>query len=209
MEKVWEIIFGRLLDWFLSTKPFVMLSNLIYLNKAGIKRIHNQGKDLRSMIKAIEKAYVIKFIAFMPHSFVFDHKHLLVEKIKSGCHIRILVCEPSQLMLTELSRMENRADNDISNLFDSLLNLLKSIKKEAGKDALGSIELRTYNTEARNPATICIDHNGKKSAFLTVSTPPKRSIDTIMLEYRDDYCDSVIDYFDKIWELHENDVVDI
>lgn len=83
-----------------------------------------------------------------------------------------------------------------------MLNLLNRIKKDAGSDSRGIFEIRTCDSEIRNPVIICYQNNNKTSAFLTISLPPKRSIDTPMIEFRNEKCDNLINYFYSIWNRH-------
>ena len=202
-EIIYTIIFSSGVLIFFTRK----MRRTIDAKSVGIKCIHKRGKDVKHLQNSVKKSKQIKMISFMPFYFVFDHKEQLVKKIREGCSIKFLVCNKDMPLLKDLCQIERHVDNDIANLFEQLINLLSSIKKDAGDDATGSIEVRTYNTEIRNPATICYEQDEHISAYLTVSTPPKRSIDVIMLEYADDDCQPIIDYFDAIWNRHCNDVV--
>ncbi|MBQ3426125.1 MAG: hypothetical protein IJH37_03150 [Clostridia bacterium] len=201
-EFLLQIICTIVLSSFLITK----LHTTIRSKSIGIKNIHKRGMNVKNLEKSIKKASIIKVLAFMPYYFTFDHKELLVNKVREGCSLQFLACNKDSLLLKELCQIERHVDNDIADLFDPFTNLLESIKTDAGVDTTGSIELRTYNTEIRNPVIICCDKDGKKSAFLTISMPPKRSIDAVMLEYVGDGCDSVINYFDVIWNRHSEHV---
>jgi len=203
---LFEIIFFFLFSSGLFALYLRKAKNSVNLKSIGIHHIHKKGQNIKNTINAINSSRQIKIIAFMPYSFIFDYKELLVKKIKDGCNIKFLVCSPNSLLLKELSQMERHVDNDISSQYDLLINLLQGIKADAGNEATGSIEVRMYNTEIRNPAIICIDEKNNKSAFLTLSVPPYRSIDSIMIEYRDSNCDFVMNYFDIIWERHPNDL---
>ena len=79
------------------------------------------------------------------------------------------------------------------------------MKTDAEIESTGSIEVRIYNTEMRNPAIICYDKDDNKFAFLTESLPPKRSIDSVMIKYKNNECDDVINYFNVIWDRHKNE----
>ena len=192
---LFEIIFFFLFSGGLFALYLRKAKNSINLKSIGIHHIHKKGQNIKNTINAIKSSRQIKVIAIMPYSFIFDYKELLVKIIKEGCNIKFLVCAPKSLLLKELSQMERYANNDISKQYDLIINLLKSIKENAGAEATGSIEVRMYNTEIRNPAIICIDENNNKSAFLTLSIPPYRSIDSIMIEYRGSNCDFVIELF--------------
>lgn len=204
---IYEIIFTLIISTGAVTFCFATLRNTINIKKLGIHRVHKEGKDINNMIKAIKKSRQIKIISFMPYNFVYDHKDKLVQKIKDGCNIKLLISNKDSLLLRELCQIKRNVDDDIAREFEPLINLLKNIKQEAGIDSTGMIEVRTYNTEIRNPSIICIGENESTAAFLTVSLPPKRSIDSLMLEFKDDDCIPVVNYFDKIWNRHGNDVV--
>lgn len=205
-EFLFEIIFTIVLTSGVVTFHLTKLRKMINTKNVGINRVYKKGKDIKGMIKTIEKSNQVKMIAFMPYNFVFTHKSLLIQKVKDGCNIKILIGNEDSQLLKELCQIERGVEDDIAKEFVPLINLLKSIKNSAGDEATGTIEVRTYNTEIRNPGIICTREDGRKTAFLTVSLPPKRSIDSLMLEYKDNDCDPVIDYFKEIWDKHENDV---
>lgn len=204
---LFEVIFVLIFSCGLFTLYITKVKNIINLKNVGINHIYKQGNNNTHMNKAIEESSQIKIIAFMPFSFIFNNKELLVKKIKEGCNIKFLIGKPDSLLLKEICQMERHSNNDISEQCPIVINLLNSIKFDAGNDATGTIEVRTYNTEIRNPAIICIKNRERKTAFVTVSMIPKQSIDNIMLEYKDDKCDSVITYFDAIWDRHSNDIL--
>lgn len=202
-----EIIFTLFFSSGLMAVYIAKMRKALNETSIGITHVHKHGKDVKNLIKAMQSAREINIIAFVPFSFVFDNRELLTKKIKDGCMIRILLCQYDSPLLKEISQIERNSDYDIANQIDPLINMLKCIKNDAGVDSTGSIEVRAYYTEIRNPAIICVDADKCKSAFLTISLPPKRSIDTCMIEYRDSECNDVINYFDAIWNRHANDIL--
>lgn len=67
------------------------IKNIINLKSLGINYIYKKGHNLKKTLKVIKKSRQIKIIAFMPYSFVFDYKEILIEQIKAGCNINILI----------------------------------------------------------------------------------------------------------------------
>lgn len=202
----YEIIFTIVFSSGIMAIFLSKIRNGINLKAVGINYIHKKGKDVKNMQKAIKTSRQIKIISFMPFSFVFDYKDMLVERIKDGCDIKMLVCNKESSLLKDICKIERNTYDDIANQFQPLINLITSIKSDAGDDSTGAIEVRTYNTEIRNPAIICVDKEENILAFLTISLPPKRSIDNIMLEFKGTQGEDIINYFDKIWERHTNDI---
>lgn len=184
----------------------VKIKEYFYAKNVGISRIHKRGRNLKSMTRTMKKASCIKILGFMPIYFIRDHQELLVDMVRNGSRIKILTSDPQSPLIKELCLIERQTEDDIANDYPALINLLKCIKAQAGSESTGSIELRKYHTEIRNPVIICEDKKGKKVAFLTVSLPPKRSIDVMMLEFCNRECLTVEGYFDKIWERHSGDV---
>lgn len=163
---LFEIIFVLIFSCGLSTLYITKVKNTINLKNVGINRIYKQGNNISHMNKAIQESCQIKVIAFMPFSFLFNNKELLVEKIKDGCNIKILVGKPGSLLLTELCQMERHTDNDISEQSQMIINILNGIKVYAGDDATDIIEVRTYNTEIRNPAIIHVKNDKSNNTLL-------------------------------------------
>lgn len=170
----------------------------------GVSRIHKKGKDVRNIKKSINKAKTIYILGFVPYNFVFDNREILTSKIKHGCKIKVLFCEYNSPVIKELSQIDNGTDGDIANKIGPLYNQLRSIKADAGAEATGVFEVRECNTEIRNPVIICFDKDNNKTAFMTLSMPPKRSIDCLMVEFRGKKCNDLIKYFDTIWDRHSN-----
>lgn len=201
---IYEIIFTIVLSSGVIALHTTKINRIINLKAVGITHIHKKGRDVKRLMRSIEKASKICIIAFVPYSLVFDNRELLTEKIKEGCNIKILLCRYDSPVIKEVCQIENDTDYDIANKIEPLKNLLTRMKIDAGIESTGTIEVRTYNTEMRNPAIICYDKDDNKSAFLTVSLPPKRSIDSVMIEYKNNECNDVINYFNAIWNRHNN-----
>ena len=204
---IFEIIFVIVFSGGFFTLYITKIKNTINFKHVGINRVYKRGRDISNMQKAMRDARQIKLISFMPYNFLFAYKELIVQKIKEGCNMQILIGQKTSPVLVELCQIERHTDSDLVNQIPLVLNLLKGITKDAGHNAIGSIEVRTYNAEIRNPATICTKNNGQQSAFVTLSLPPKRSIDCLMLEYKDAKCKDVEAYFDAIWNRHSQDIL--
>ena len=206
---VYEIIFWLLLSCGLTAFITTKVKNVMSEKLLGINHIHKKGNNVKAVTKALMNAREVKIVSFLPFSLLFTYKNYFVDLLKNKCDIKILVCHPESQTLSEICRIEKRSDDDLEKLFPNFQHLLESIVKEAGINKNHSLELRTCNTEIRNPCLICIDKNNNIKSFLTISTPPKRSIDTLMLEFKNDHAKHTIDYFEAIWDLHNNDTIDI
>lgn len=173
---------------------------------SGIYRIHKRGFNVNNFQDAIRKSRKIKQIAFMPLFFIREHQSLLTERYKDGSTIQFLFCSPESPLLKELSSMERGNEHDVPNDLSQVVNLLVKIADDAGMDSRGSIEVRLYSAEIRNPATICEIDSTHRRAYLTISVPPKKSTEMPLIEYRDENCRTVDDYFNLVWKRHESDV---
>ena len=185
------------------------IKSVLYGKRAGISRIYKKGKDIKSIQESIAAAQSVCILGFVPNNFVFDNRILLTEAIKNGCKINILHCSYNSPVLKELSQIDNGTDLDVANNIQPLENQLRRINSDAGTNSTGYFEIRKCFTEIRNPCIICQNKKGHQRAFLTVSLPPKRSIDSIMLEFRGKHCNDVAKYFNTIWERHSQDSIRI
>lgn len=202
-----EIIITVLFSTSFLTLYFGKLRYALEESMLGIRRIHRLGKNVKSMQQAIKKAKRIMHISFLGHGFIFDYRTLLEDRIAEGCIMQFMFAKKESTLLREMSIMENDAPDSISSKFEPTLDMLKSIIGRANPESVSSIEVRTFDSEIRNPITICYDADNEATAFLTVSMPPKRSIDCIMIEFKPKQCDDAINHFKMIWERHTNDIV--
>ena len=180
---LFEIIFCVIFAGGFFTLYINKIRNSINKKAVGISHIYTRGKDIKNFQKAIENASNICIISFVPYSLIFDNRVLFTKKIKEGCRIKILMGDKDSALLKDLSQIEYENDTDIADKVDLLIRLLDKIQKDAGPEATGVFEVKQYSTEIRNPVTICFSENNI-SAFLTISLPPKRSIDATMIEYK-------------------------
>ena len=72
----------------------------------------------------------------------------------------------------------------------------------------GKIEIRSFGTEFRNQMSIHKNTSGSLTAWIILMFPHKRAGNCPMLVLQggivDDYC---MGYFEKVWDLHANDVL--
>lgn len=204
-----EVVIVLLFSGGLLAFALDMIRTSLYGKWSGVSRIHKKGKDIKSLKRAILNAKEVCILGFVPYNFVFDNRELLIQKIQDGCKINILHCEYASPVLKELSQIDNRTDWDVPNKIKLLENELRSIKSYAKHGSTGYFEIRKCSAEIRNPCIICYGKNNMKRAFLTVSIPPKRSIESLMLEFRKEQCNDIITYFDTIWGRHDADKIKI
>lgn len=181
----------------------------------GIKCIHPKGQSVRSMTKMIKSdtCKEIRVLGLSALGFSHSYRSDLTNFIASGGNIKYLLSKPEGQFVIQASQMEGRPDNSIADSVKQSIDVIRAINEDAKRLAnqnqrsCGTIELRYYDTEIRNQLILCIDNKNKTYAWLTIFTPPSVAVSCQMIEYVD--AKDCVDYFNIIWQRHENDVVSL
>lgn len=169
--------------------------------------VYRRGENIPAFINSIKTSEKVMCISYAPFQMLFSYTPYFTEALENGCEMRFLIANSDSLLLKQISAIEDRNTDSIGNAaLESVSHLNTIVKKASKSKKTGKIEARFYDTEIRNPITIFIDKYGKQKAFLTVSTPPKRSIECFMLEYTGESCTDLINHFEAIWNLHNDDI---
>jgi len=180
--------------------------NLIYRN-LGIKGIYEKAAK-RQIGNEIASAKKISLICYYGLSFADHHKRELISALDNGASIRLLLLKKNSEFANDLIKTENLDMNKINSGIDSVIHLYKTFKDEQKDRSLGSIEIREFNTEFRNPITIIRNRNEVDTAFLSIIHSHKSAATCIHIEFQGgSEVGECIKYFEKIWSLHENDVL--
>jgi len=187
-------------------KP-TLADNLVNLSSYGITAIIEPDEMERRFNVELETATSAYFIYHALYEFIFKRCNIFVQKINQGCHYKFLLgCNENSEFMQELSLVNTGEPNFKTARIGPSLETFKMIKhKLINSDATGTLEVRSYNTEKRNSAAIFIGE-GYVKAFLVVLTPPKSARRCIALEYNNEQCTDVVNYFNTIWNRHEGDV---
>ena len=185
--------------------------NLSILNQLGISQVYEKPwkRDIRHEISASKEFYSISYAG---NTFVQVHREAFIEAFENGAFIFILVGSKSSDFFKEVHLIERKHTNDgtpdLDSYVDIVINEFRKVKSESKKGKHGKIEIRSFNTEFRNAVLMHKDKNDKLTAQLTLINGGKRARDCMMMEFNGgsglEDCKA---YFDKIWKLHENDVL--
>ena len=203
-EFLYQIIFTAILSSGFFAVYYRKLRLMADFKALGICRIYKCGNDIKSTKKHMSKSKQIMQISYLPYQFIYEYRLILEKALSNGCAIKLLMCEPESELLKEAVQMENGDENKNPDKFESLIKMLQSMKMSS--TGTGTIEVRTFNAEIRNPVTIYSDKSDNLRSFLTVSIPPKRSRDCCMIEYDTQGSKDIITYFNTIWNRHNGNV---
>jgi len=188
-----------------------VLRNANAFNQLGINNIYTKPEE-RPVRKEISSAKEIYFLAYAGDNFVERYLNEFASAYENGASIFFLLGKKGSDFFREVDLMESTPfiDNKTPLLdakVDTTFRKISRIKNMAQNNR-GKIEIRIFNTEFRNALTICKDFDGNTLAWLTIMFGYKRAGDCMMIEFRDGKgLEDCKQYFDKIWSLHNKDIL--
>lgn len=183
-----------------------------YLNDFGIKKIHLKGQSVESFESVLrsDRCKEIKIFALSAQGFIHYYREDLTQFVARGGNLKLLLAKDDTLFIRQASEMENRNARSIGNTIELSMDILHGIYRDAEEIARlkgsinGTIEVRLFDTEMRNPVIICSDIDNITTAWLSILIPPLPAINCNMIEYSD--VEPCMKYFNKVWSRHEQDV---
>lgn len=210
MEWLAQTVISAIISSIIVISFLSVLVNRLQLSldqkNVGIRRIHIQGQNVKSLIKAMKKSKVIKVLAIAAQGFLICYRPILSNHLANGGDLYFLLATPNSEFVKNASKAEGRGNDAFSAAIHESLALIETIKNDACKIArgkhlnCGDVNIKHYNTELRNQLILCLDHDNNALAWMTISTPNKPAMDSPMIEYSNP--DNCIEYYNTIWELH-------
>ncbi|MCL2188604.1 MAG: hypothetical protein FWC16_05135 [Defluviitaleaceae bacterium] len=209
MDFITKYIFDKIISG-----SFSGIYNYIKSKRIGIKLIHETAKNSdKNLVQALSTAKNFYMISYVGDAFIQRHTEEFIKALKNNITMKLLIGKKNSEYLSEASQMYNYKNEHIDGKIDSLTDALAALKLST-KDSKGTIELRHYNTEMRNPMFIC-ENDKVTTAWVSVFLPPKQSANCLMIEFEKKrnednvHVDDCLAYFNKIWEMHGNDIYPI
>jgi len=186
--------------------PNVGKSNDMMLCSAcGINRIYANCYETRTIIvETIKSAEEFFFFALIGDAFTKNYKDFLKNAMRRGLDSKLLIAKPESLFLKEqweLCGLELQEADVRMRRFVAEWKQIVSYGK-----GRGSAEIRCFSTELRNQLVMFKKYDGTYIAWVSVSMPPLRGMDSIQLEITDSgMIDNCLNYFNNVWNFHKDD----
>lgn len=166
--------------------------------KLGITAIYEYGNSENEKLRdKLRNANEIKIIALSATSFLYNFGSFIIEAlIKKNATIKLLIAKENSETVEDVELIEsNYSKGHITNEIRSTKDQLKEMCIKANGN--GKIWFGQYRTLIRNSIIIC----DKSWGWLTLSYPPKGSVESISLELDSGkLLEDCIKHFDKIWK---------
>lgn len=174
-----------------------------------IEHIYEKGHAIPSLEKSMssEDSKELRILGFSAEGFLHTYRKELIQFLRSGKNIKILLSKPATLLTRQASEMESRPQDAIDQSIISAVGIIRAIRESAktASSCCGEIETRFFDTEIRNQCIICLDNFGRSKAWLTMLMPPLAATNCPMAELTDGTdCEN---YFSTIWDRHDKDTI--
>lgn len=220
-DGIWRSVFITASCVLAMISTFIWLCRCVNLGTAwsilrtcrvlGIRRICPTGVCNGSLARRVSSTQdTIRIMAVSGGSLIKVLKdEIVVALTERKADLRVLVAAPHSEFVRDVEESESpcRAEK-ITQEIETTAALLREYyskaqsKQTAGKK-IGAIEIRHYTTHFRLSMTICDDC----WAWLTLSLPPKRAVQSMSLELsgkNHQLLRDCIEHFDKAWQLAES-----
>jgi hypothetical protein len=174
----------------------------------GIASLNTDGIAGEAMRENLGTAQKIRTINTTGVRFFERYEHKLVDALKNGCSIQVLVPKPGSEFLFDVTESESKSvardtiDSEIGIIRSRLIEALSEATEAADSaTGLGTIWLGYFTTHLRSSIVLCDEDWG----WLTLVLPPRRAVGSISFELKDSgeaaLIKQCITHFDRIWEI--------
>ena len=174
-----------------------------HLNDLGFENASLRKQSHSEINEMFSSAVCIKMIFVSGTHFLKENEANIKGALKRGARVEVLVARPDSSLVDDIEHMENKhfingkrlreRDNHIDTEILEIIDIFKD----------SNLDLRFYNTEYRLPFKLAYYQDGTVKAWLTMSLPPYKSVQSFVLRGKKDVVEESEGlHFVEMMEVH-------
>lgn len=218
---VTDIISGLLVSGVAGIVGYLIIKTnfkkiLVYkrLRSYGFLGINGTWQTTREVKQMCKNAKQIKIINVSGVNYYKTYKTELLAAMKNGAEVQVLIADPDSGFLTDIEEMEKNTIRFGKPIREENTFIKTEIEKMLVEYGSTPMRIRLYNSEYRLPFILAYYRDSSVHAWLSITLPPLRSGDAMVLRgerkptYDENNSPDMIEMmetsFDTIWRLMQD-----